>query len=176
MTGVRLRNGTVETFMKSDNELLPRRELELQSTKSNYPDRAYPNRGANFVPWRRTWCRDPTFSCHPFFFHLFPLFFAQRPERIFYVTASESGVIDNVFFTLFSFIFSDAAPINMKFYCLGKIIARDSLSFQEFCIHHRLYKNQTNNTATLYFLKKIPLYSFVYQNNIKPSINVTQLS
>lgn len=49
MTGVRLRNGMVETFMKSDNELLPRRELELQSTKPNYPDRVYPNRGANFV-------------------------------------------------------------------------------------------------------------------------------
>lgn len=49
MTGVWLRNGMVETFMKSDNELLPRRGLELQSTKPNYPDRVYPNRGANFV-------------------------------------------------------------------------------------------------------------------------------
>lgn len=47
MTGVRLRNGMLEAFMKSDNELLLCRRLQLQSTKPNYC--AYPNRNANFI-------------------------------------------------------------------------------------------------------------------------------
>jgi len=75
MTGMRLHNRMVEAFMESDNELLLRRGLELQSTKPNY--RVCSNRNVNFVTKLNTDIQSFSSS----FFHETINTFSARPLR-----------------------------------------------------------------------------------------------
>lgn len=157
MTGVRLRNGTVETFVKSENELLPRRGFELQSTKPNYPDRAYPNRGANFVPRRGNLMPTPNLfapvrpcvspRARPLLSSSLFFFFASRPEHIFYATALGERRPLITFSLRYSALFFGAADeCEILLSGTKKMIslADESLRSQVFRIFHYPRKSRTN--------------------------------